>query len=178
MNNNIGFRQYKLPIDVDMILNEPQKVTNVDFVVDESHPLSSMVDGQLNTYCKLEGTPSNKIKITLASSSEDAVFCSSIKIIFNNKMRQVLIRDNNNNIILNKSNSTRGFSIVEEKINKEFKRLYLQFRALGDTEIIKISNLEIYNNKLINSIEPPEGYYIKDIEIQSVKVEEGEINGN
>ena len=88
-------------------------------------------------------------------------------------MRHVVIKDQSNTTVLNKS-SSKGFFKIEQDINKEFRYINIQFRTFEDDGIIKVSNIEIYNNTLIDSIEPPEGYYIKDIEIESQKAEEGE----
>lgn len=175
--NNIGFRQYKLPIETDVALNKTVINVGDGFIIDDEHPLSNIVDGRTDTYCQLQGNTSKRIRIVLASANEDPVFCNRIVLIFNKKMRHVVIKDNNNNTIINKSYA-KGYLKIEEDINKSFKQLNIQFRSLGNDELIKISNVEVYNNTLINSIEPPEGYYIKDFEIQSEKVKGGEDNGD
>lgn len=176
--NNIGFRQYKLPIETDVALNKTVINVGNGFIVDGEHPLSNIVDGRIDTYCQLQGNTQKRIRIVLASSQEEPVYCNRMVLVFNKKMSHVLIRDGYNNKILETKNYSKGFFKIEQDINKEFRYINIRFRTFEDDEIIKVSNIEIYNNTLINSIEPPEGYYIKDFEIQSEKVKGGEDNGD
>ena len=174
---NIGFRQYKFPVEIDIALNK--EIINVSngFIIDEAHPLSNIVDGRNDTYCQLQGDTSKRIRFVFASSQEEPVYCNRIVLVFNKKMRHVVIKDQSNTTVLNKS-SSKGFFKIEQDINKEFRYINIQFKTFEDDGIIKVSNIEIYNNTLIDSIEPPKGYYIKDFEIQSEKVKGGEDNGD
>ena len=170
--NNIGFRQYKLSEELMTNVAAGHEIINNGFQTDEQYPLSQAVDGNEETYCKIIG---NTGKI-LTFNFKNNIHCNHIKILFHSQIKQVYLFNEKNEKIYNKGSSTSpGFLEVDINVDANFSSINMTFRSMESDNLIEISNIEFYSD---NTIIPPEGYYIKDFEIQSEKLEGGENNGN
>ena len=138
---NIGFRQYKLPFEMDMALNKDIINVNNVFIIDEAHPLSNIVDGRDDTYCQLQGDHNRaRLRFIFASSREKPVYCNRMIFVFNKKMKYILIRDEYNNKVFEKTDNSKGFFKIEQDINKEFKQITIKFISFEDDEILKLES--------------------------------------
>lgn len=165
---NTGFVQYKLPNNIS--LKQSISINNDDYV-SVAHPLEHAIDGMDFTYCQLNGSnelPLNNAQIVITFDKEYS--CNYLQVLFNNKVKTVDIYDYSNEeigaLMLSQKKSTKK---AENFVNKDISAILLtNFTDTEQENIIQIISINVFSNV----IEPPKGYYIKDIEIQSKQKEE------
>lgn len=165
-DKNIGFRQYKLPFDVCLKQNIVVKGEE-----DSNFPARYAVDGKTTTYCKILGEEKSSER-ELIITFDKPYKCNYFKIIFNNLIERVNVYDysqETNILLYQEENHTTPFKEIKNYLNRTISA-------------VKITSLEPYNIEegaqiievqfFSNVIESPEGYFIRDVEIQSQPFDE------
>lgn len=165
---NVGFKQYKLPNNVS--LNQ-QITINDESYIDNNHPLQKAIDGHKTTYCQLNKVEGLNLKDAQIIITFDKTYlCNYLQIFFNNIVKKIKMYDYSEGsrgaLLLSQTGQTQ---LVENIVDKELSAVLLtDFETIEANNDIQISEINVFNN----TIEAPEGYYIRDIEIQSELKEE------
>lgn len=166
---NTGFRQYKLP---NNITNNQNIKINDDKYLKEDSKLFYALDDDDTTQCILYQPQGESLKDAEIVITFDKTYnCDYIQLICNNIIDTVDIYDYSNNekgiLLLTQrdGNEKQASQIIEIPISA----ILITNLSPIEGDEIELKAINVFNNE----IEPPLGFYFRDIEINS-NTKEGE----
>lgn len=167
---NVGFIQYKLPNNITAHKDVHISINNELYIADNSK-LEYAIDEDDTTTCILiDEKVSSLEEAEIIIEFDKTYLCDGLQVICNNQIKSIKIYDYSNqekNVLLLEQNSDTYES--EQLLSRNLSAILitgLQPAIEGDN--IQLKEINVFNNE----IEAPEGYYFRDIEIQSITGEE------
>ena len=167
---NTGFRQYKLP---NNITNNQNIEINDDKYLKEDSKMFYALDGDDVTQCVLYQPQGESLKDAEIVITFDKIYnCDYVQLICNTAIDTVDIYDYSNN--------EKGILLLtqedgQEKQVSQIVQIPLSAILITNLSPVEGDEIEIKAiNAFNNEIEPPSGFYFREIEIQSNTKEEEE----